>query len=388
MFDNNKCMARLSNNLKNQCNNKKKPEQDYCGIHIKSKNIIRIDNSIQVLKKEIDKNIIDKNIIDKNIIDKNIIDIFSYNLPNIKKLKVSKIKLALTYYNLVIKKKKVDNYNLYLEFLTSLDEYKLHTNKILKIQKLYRGYKLRLLNSYKGPALFNRKSVNNECDFFTFETINEIHYDNFFSFKDQDGFIYAFNIKSINELLKNDDKNPYTRNTFHSDIKINLEKIKKNIQKNIEINIEIKSNVSNDPYIKMKRKCVYIFQKMDELELYTQVKWFLDLNLIRLKKLYTEIEDIWNYRAMLTYNMKTQYIDTSKGKIFSKHISHINKINNKLILQNILLDYFERFAFEGSNKENCITSCYWILTGLTMVSQGAAEGYPHLVQSSSIVITS
>lgn len=366
MFNTNKCMARISGNLSCQCKNKKKSGKDYCGIHIKMKNIIRIDEQYIKSKPEIRKSIV---------------NIFSNDLPPIKKLKVSDIKQALRYYNLTIKKKKIDNYNTYLNFLRTLDEYKMYTKSIFNLQRIFRGYRQRLLNSYKGPGLFNRKIVNNEMDFFTFENINEIQYEDYFSFKDKDGFVYAFNIKSINELLKNDNKNPYTRNSFDSFVQYNLEKLINNTSKNIEI----KSEISDNPYIKMKRKCVRIFQRMDELELYTQAKWFLDLNLLNLKYLYAEIEDIWNYRAMLSFNMKKNYINISNGKVFSKSVSEINKISNKLILQNLILDQFERFAFEGSNKENSITSCYWILTGLTMVSQGAAEGYPHLVQSSSLI---
>ena len=36
---------------------------------------------------------------------------------------------------------------------------------------------------------------------------------------------------------------------------------------------------------------------------------------------------------------------------------------------------------EGKTKEDVVTSCYWILTALTMVSPNAAEGLPDLVQS-------
>ena len=118
---------------------------------------------------------------------------------------------------------------------------------------------------------------------------------------------------------------------------------------------------------------------MDELELYTQPRWFLELPLFRLRTLYAETEDIWNYRAMLTPQMKLNY--TKNGKAFPWSISQINKITNKLALQNILLDEFHKFAFEGKTKEDCITSCYWILTGLTIVSPDAASGCPELVQS-------
>ena len=124
-----------------------------------------------------------------------------------------------------------------------------------------------------------------------------------------------------------------------------------------------------------------IFQRFDDLEHYSQVDWFLNIPLNRLKKLYAEIEDIWNYRAMLTKNMQKKYV--KDGKAFQHSVSSINKISNILKLQNILLDEFNKFAFEGQTKEDCITSTYWILTGLTLVSPDAAEGLPYLVQSNA-----
>ena len=129
----------------------------------------------------------------------------------------------------------------------------------------------------------------------------------------------------------------------------------------------------------MKNKCVKIFQRMDELELYTQPRWFLDLNIFNLKNLYMEIEDIWNYRAMLNNQMKLNY--TTTGKAFLYSVQQLNRLDDKLKIQNIILNEFEKFAFEGKTKDDCITSCYWILTGLTIVSLDAASGCPELVLS-------
>ena len=47
----------------------------------------------------------------------------------------------------------------------------------------------------------------------------------------------------------------------------------------------------------MKDKAHHIFQRIDILGNYTDVNWFLELNLYQLKTLYKEAEDIWKYRA-------------------------------------------------------------------------------------------
>ena len=44
--------------------------------------------------------------------------------------------------------------------------------------------------------MFTRDKCNNSDDFLTVEDIKEIPYEYFYSFKDNDGFLYGFNILS------------------------------------------------------------------------------------------------------------------------------------------------------------------------------------------------
>ena len=186
---------------------------------------------------------------------------------------------------------------------------------------------------------------------------------------------------SIKHLLKQSQLNPYNRNTITNNDINNINKLI-NIYESHGHILDIQNKLPKDTYTIMKHKCIKIFQRMDEINLYTQPRWFLDLSIGKLRLLYSYIEDIWNYRAMLTNVQKLKY--TKTGVAFNYKISKINKINNKNKLQTLLLNEFAKFAFEGKTKDDCITACYWILTGLTMVSSNAAEGMPELVQSQQI----
>lgn len=131
--------------------------------------------------------------------------------------------------------------------------------------------------------------------------------------------------------------------------------------------------------LKIKRLCVTIFQRMDELELYTQARWFLNLSTNKLKKLYFIIEDIWNYRACLTNESKKTFV--TNGTAFDWPYNYIKAIKDKENIQIILLHEFEKFVYQGITKSDCVTASYWILMGLTGVSHEAAAGCPALVQS-------
>ena len=71
-----------------------------------------------------------------------------------------------------------------------------------KIQKLWRKHLICVFNKTQGPAIFNRSLCNNMEDFLTTETMKEIDYYFFISYKDTDGFIYGFNIISLFNLIK------------------------------------------------------------------------------------------------------------------------------------------------------------------------------------------
>lgn len=369
-----KCLARKSSNLHLQCNNRKKSSSNFCGIHQKCLNVQRIDKILNIpinkksfkIKKRSNK-LLDYNILEKNDFNNN-------------KIRSSDIKFTLKYYKLPMSNCKINNLNLLITHLRRLEYYNNYLGKIIRIQQHYRRYKKDFIDKLRGPALYNRININNESDFLTCELVKDIPNDKFFSYIDSDGFTYAFNIESIKYLIDHGQDNPYNRNSFPDIIKQKFNKLVK-IEESLGKNLDFKFDKPISKHQKMKQKCVEIFQRFDHLEHYAQVDWFLNIPLNKLKKLYAEIEDIWNYRAMLSKNMQKKYV--KDGKAFTHSVSQINKINNILKLQNILLKEFHKFAFEGQTKDDCITSTYWILTGLTLVSPEAAEGLPYLVQSNA-----
>ena len=385
-YNHDKCLARLASNIHKQCGNNPKNNGIFCGVHLKSNNVKRIDiplnsHSTKTINKTSSKSnikITRKKIKKGNVLTLNDLSIVEFNISNIRSRDLF---ATIDFYKLEKPINKTGCFDLVLSQLRTLETYKSYQHEIIKLQSLIRGYCIRELNRLRGPALFKRSLVNNETDFLTFEPVNAIPINKFFSYEDKDGFIYGFNIQSIKYLIDNSESNPYNRNKFSTKCETNFNKLVK-IEENKGNNLDVVFEESKDPHIKMKQRCVKIFQRMDELELYTQPRWFLDLPISKLRTLYAEIEDIWNYRAMLSSSMKKLY--TKDGKAFIKTVSSINKVDNKTKLQNILLEEFEKFAFEGKTKEDCVTSCYWILTGLTMVSVDAAEGMSELVQSQII----
>ena len=258
--------------------------------------------------------------------------------------------------------------------------YKITTENITAII-LIQSYVRRFLKMYilriQGSGVLNRTKINNDVDFVTYESIKTLDIENIFTYTDDEMFTYGFDIKSIKILLDTDQPNPYTRNKFTEECRSNFKKLLKILTERKQ-DLEFKKKLPGDKKSLIKLKCIDVFQKMDSLKLYTQIKWFIDLNLNQLKKLYFEIEDIWNYRAMLNPSQKLNYI--TNGNAFLIQKSYIKKMLNIERLQTILLNEFNKFLTQGITDEDKTTAAYWILTGLTIVSPDAAYAMPNLVQ--------
>ena len=300
----------------------------------------------------------------------NIVEL-NYNVKQLKimckqyKLKISGCKNELTYrmYNFL-------KYSYYAQ----------------KIQSLVRGNFVRILNKLKGPALKKRKCVN-ETDFLMFEKIKNISNTQFFSFLDNDGFLYGFNICSIYNLLyvENVGKkalNPYNRNeikeSVYEDVKniINLSKLL-----NIETNIEVKNDFDLLSFKKkVELKCVNIFQKIDELGNNTHSNWFYKLNKQKLLKFINELVDIWNYRLNLTNSLKRQICAPDGNPFQSLRINSLFQ-NDIHSIKNGLLNIINKFITAGLDRNLKALGAYYVLGSLTLVSNDAAISMPWLYET-------
>jgi len=250
-----------------------------------------------------------------------------------------------------------------------------------KIQKIWKKYFIKLFNKTQGPAKFNRKICNNIEDFLTTETMKEIDYYFFISYKDVDGFIYGFNIISLFNLIKKKDlKNPYTRNIFSPELILMVEK-------RIHYNKLLKKthHEINDTCRKMTidDKLNELFQKIDSYGNYSQSEWLTSLNNFYLRKFILELYDIWNYRA--------QILNETKLVICPPFGTPFRDIPMHIISSTIYMDIstIKKYCFTVINNlinsaehtQNRNLGAIYVLTALTLVNSEAANALPWLFQS-------
>lgn len=381
-IDQNKCISvKNIHELNIQCPYKRK-FGEFCGHHKNGKCIKRFDeilisNENVYVVENVSENI--KEISDNQ--DDEITLNYLINTP-FQKIKISGLrkyaKINKIIYNsnnkMVPKRILLDQI---VKFLQRQEHFKLNISKIIKIQSLIRGMNVR---NYYGPGFLNRKIINNEYDLLSCTPVKDIKADNFISIKDDDNFVYAFEITTLKELLEYGKENPYNKKNFSEK---NLKIISLRIN-SLKDKMEVVPEVVLTKEQKFKHRILNIFTTIDDLGNYTDPSWMTSLTLPYLKKYHYYLQDIWYWSFQASLNDKKR-IYPPNGTPFTTNQGLVNSIKNIDDLFEIILKDLEIIISKvhngiERNDEDRKMGCWIILSALVNVCPEAAESLPHLYQ--------
>ncbi len=263
----------------------------------------------------------------------------------------------------------------------NLTEYQKDINKIIYIQNEYRNRKQRKTNILRGEGYNNKKKCNNETDFFTYETYDEINNKYFFSYKDDKDLIWFFDIRSFNKLVELNQPNPYTMKKIPDKIIEKSKRLTELLKLDKEDELVDKTALKLTRKEIIKQKCIDFFSEISQCGWDCQPEWFLNLNTFLLKKLYRNLEDLWNYRLQLTNEMKLR-ICPPNGVIFNIPINQVNNINSSTTLKEIIINESIKFN-NATNIEDRKLGYIYFLIGLGIVSRECYESHISLMASLS-----
>lgn len=251
----------------------------------------------------------------------------------------------------------------------------------VKIQALFKAWLFRKYNKMRGPALFNRRLCVNDTDVYLLDDITTIYPSDFFSMHDADGFIYGFHIETIYKHIDmNKDKliinNPYNQNPISASNIRNITTLHAYCLKR-GFTHKIDNEIPDEKIYAVRNKTVSIFQKMDQLNNYTNIDWFMDLSHNNLFRLLYNVKDLYEYRMNLDGARKTELMP--EGRIFNKP-RFIYKQMSFERLQHEILDEFDVLVSFSSNRDDRYLGCLIILTGLVDICPNCALEYPWIVQ--------
>lgn len=260
-------------------------------------------------------------------------------------------------------------------------------NMAVLLQKCVRGWIVRNFIRLKGPALkYNKRHLCvNAVDFLTLEDISTVSSSQFVSFADGN-FVYGFDILSLHTLFETSKttlsvKNPFNQSVFPSHIESTLLQIMK-LSKllGVKINVTL-PNMVLDKSQQVKMQAVRLFHHMDSLGNYTNSNWFMTLSDVELTHFIRELIDIWEYRSMITPDVK-RAICPPHGNPFI----HLPPTFRNMSLNDIrmsVLKVINNMVCKGTDNGNQSLGAIFVLSCLTLFNTEAAEALPWLHESAA-----
>jgi len=301
--------------------------------------------------------------------------------------KVSQLKEICGFYKL----KKNGNKD---ELIAKIYNHLKYSMYAIKIQKIARGNFMRKYIMLAGPAfkMNNRKLCVNDTDFATLEPLNEIHYNQFFSFSDEDGTIYGCDVTSLFELLCKKNKhdiigkkaplNPYNRRHLESYLFTNFSLYLKLAKLNGIKQITTIEEEVIDPSKQLEMKILELFQYINELGNYADSSWFSNLSRHMTVLFIREVYDIWHYRAQLTQETMRSIVPPH-GNPFTGMNLQLAQSQSDDFIRKQAVKIIEYLVKSGHTTDNRSLGAYYVLAALTLVSEDARNALPWLFQSVS-----
>lgn len=292
----------------------------------------------------------------------------------------------------------------------------------IQIQKIVRKIFVKRSMELVGPAIKNRKLCTNDTDFYTFEPLEEIPYDNFFSYKDEHNFIYGFELSSLVEYIKNKRRgnkhllNPYTRGSFsnilpniHRLIRINNIIFNKNMfvkkteakqkvypppriisnsyqSRSLLLGVEYDYNHSSMlEFVRATRaksieeRSRALFMEIDQLGNYSNYEWFDNLERRSYLRYFRILKDIWCYRAQIPINIKIKICPLWDPFIMLSTDDLVDLTIDQL--KSRCLCVMEDMVYTGVDVEFKTLGAFHVLSVLTVVSRDARLNMPWLYES-------
>jgi len=259
------------------------------------------------------------------------------------------------------------------------------------IQRIWRGYLVSEYVKCSGPALKDRSICVNDTDFATLEPVDEICYNQFYSFEGNNN-CYGCDIYSLHNLIDKqivahhsntpiEIKNPYDREIITTD-QITAFNRYLRIAKALNISFKLKDEKSDiiDPKKKLEMSIIEIFQYINELGNYADSTWFTNLPRHMMVLFIREMYDIWQYRAQLSQQTMRDIVPPH-GNPFTGMSLHLAQSQNDDYLKKTALRIINYLVKSGYTDETRTLGAYYVLAALTLVSEDARNALPWLYQS-------
>ena len=117
---------------------------------------------------------------------------------------------------------------------------------------------------------------------------------------------------------------------------------------------------------------------MTRVGYFMDVKWFYEITSFGLKHLYKFLEDIWNYRAQLTLDVKKK-IAPPNGILYSKSVNDVFRLTNIYDLRNSIITELN-YIYSNCTDDGYKSLGYmYFIIGLSQVNKHCFDAHSNWI---------
>lgn len=279
----------------------------------------------------------------------------------------------------------------------------------MKIQARVRGNYARKLMSLHGPAFKNRSLCVNTTDFYLLEELTNIPFHYFFSYRENNGFVYGFHIVSFYHLIKEQPSsalNPYTRehidpNVIRDFYTLYIHLRQRECLKNSDSELPPLSvdaiasqqinliqhqrrerlqqrllETSRQTYDVRIRNILSNFDSGGHYSIARLVEIFCNLTSSQQIDYLVSLETIWRFRSGLSERVRSQLNILNQRIFYAEDLLRRLSENRQRSLMHYMLRSIEMIYWFTHGTRLAHVSEYFILGALTMISREAGDMLP------------
>lgn len=246
-----------------------------------------------------------------------------------------------------------------------------------KIQKCWKKYISKKLLKQRGPAFFVRSVCHNDTELASFESLDTIPRDYFFTIKDSSR-IWGFDIRTLVVQYEAEGKleNPYTKELCGVNV---IEQFKKHVDMlkawKKSVHYEEISGLSQKQSwnLRVLDMCL----RLDVLGYRIATHWFTDLNIMQQKQLYSLLFTLWNN---VDNEVKETIVPKSTGNdaLFKWTPDRINMKTELDSVRRTNINVLERLISSAREQSDKTLGAMYSVMALSRVSYRCRNAYPWL----------
>jgi hypothetical protein len=263
-------------------------------------------------------------------------------------------------------------------------------NAVRTIQKFWKLYGPRRAIWRQGPTLYALKESSNTQDIYTCDPVHTIPRLYRFSYLDQRGCAWTFDIRFLLQLLQYSTvlKNPFTQQPLPP---ITLTRIDCMVdwlkQRSFSYIYATEESLTAEQH--WNQKVLNICLKYHSLGYAIQPAWFEGMTIYNHVDFYTKIWNLWNYHLGLSEAEKSELIPghgrqrPPPGPLFRWNPSALESFSMKPLKwwRKSSLSILERFVSSAKEKSHQTTAALYCVIALANSTPVIRESYPFLLQA-------